>query len=82
MNDNINNHSPPQDEPYDFLLDRLRENVQKTPNKIAVAYFSSSSSSYTSIDVERRVTYSELEDQTSRLAQHLIKNHGIKSGDR
>lgn len=63
---------------YDLLLDRFHANVQKFPNKLAVAFVSSGNS----ISIERQLTYLELDEITTKLAKSLKQQYNIQDGDR
>ena len=61
-----------------LLLDRLKENVKKTPKKVAFSFLSSG------VDggrVAKTLTYDELATETTALAVRLLEA-GLKRGDR
>jgi acyl-CoA synthetase (AMP-forming)/AMP-acid ligase II len=75
-----------QTDQSDFLLDRLHHNATLYPNKRAMAFITPSSSNSTTnttkLNIEREVTYTELESETNRIAISLLEEHNIKRGDR
>lgn len=62
----------------DFLLDRLAQNASRYPKKTAVTFLASGSNGG---KVEHQLTYSELEKQTSNIANRLLES-GLSKGDR
>lgn len=62
----------------DLLLDRLAANAQKTPDKQATAFIAPGSNGG---KIEKKLTYQELEQETSELASRLVAA-GIQKGDR
>ena len=61
-----------------LLLDRLDENVKKTPKKVAFSFLSPG------VDggrVTKTLTYDQLSTETSALAVRLLEA-GLKEGDR
>lgn len=68
----------PDSTEYDLLLDRLANNASITPNKTAFSFLSSGVNGGS---ISASVTYQELQQQTSDLAQRLLKL-GLTPGDR
>lgn len=62
----------------DFLLDRLTQNAAKYPSKSAVTFLASGPEGG---KVEAKLTYSELDQQTSAVASRLLQS-GLSRGDR
>lgn len=70
-----------------LLLDRLHHNATLYPNKRAMAFVTSTTSSSTSpspynVKIEREISYAEFEYETDRLAASLLEEHQIAKGDR
>lgn len=63
---------------YDFLLERVEANAAKTPNKMAVGFIAAGPEGG---NLQKKLTYKELSDETSRIACFLLEN-GVKAGDR
>ncbi len=61
----------------DSLLDRLEENVSKTPTKDALTFLKSGANGGI---IEAEYTYKELWDETEKLALHLVES-GVQRGD-
>lgn len=77
-NDNI----PKQ---YDLLLQRFHSNVQKNPNKLAIAFCNrttTNNDNQNNIKIEHQLAYSELDHVTNLLAYSLLTKFHIQPGDR
>lgn len=61
-----------------LFLDRLAQNVTRSPNKTAVTFLSSGPNGG---NVEHSLTYSELSKETTALASRLLGS-GLSKGDR
>jgi hypothetical protein len=68
----------PPEEQWDLLLDRLKTNATKDPTKRAMAFLAPGPSGG---KIEHELTYAEVEQETSALAQRLLES-GLKKGDR
>jgi non-ribosomal peptide synthetase component E (peptide arylation enzyme) len=62
----------------DLLLDRLRVNAVKDPNKLAASFLGPGRLGG---NIERQLTYQELETETTDLAMRILAD-GMKKGDR
>ena len=63
---------------HDLLLKRLASNVSKQPNKLLFTYVSPGTNGG---KIQRELTYEQVANETSKLAQMLL-DVGLAKGDR
>jgi len=70
--------SPPR---CDSLLDRLKANAERQPAKVAASFLLPATSSFGG-KVGGQLTYGQLDEATTALANRLLDVEGLAKGDR